>query len=169
VLGRDLGANGLDAIRAQMDTLGRRSVPHPVPDSGLATDTAPGDVPDGALVAVLRSLLLDRGTMLAGADDLMATARDATVTLARRDAVERGIADGDLVRVRGAAGGQVAFELPAVVVDDLLPGVVVLPRTSTEPTANVLAGDDGRVHVTVERVASTAATDAVAQPVEVGA
>ncbi len=169
VLGRDLGANGLDAIRAQMDTLGRRSVPHPLPGSGLATDTAPGDVPDGALVAVLRSLLLDRGTMLAGADDLLATARDATVTLARRDAVERGIADGDLVRVRGAAGGQVAFELPAAVVDDLLPGVVVLPRTSTEPTANVLAGDDGRVHVTVERVASTAATDAVAQPVEVGA
>jgi NADH-quinone oxidoreductase subunit G len=107
--------------------------------------------PQGTLVAVVRSLLLDRGTMLAGSDDLLATARDATITLARRDAVAHGIATGDLVAVSGAG---TTIELPAVVVDDVLPGVVVLPRNSTTPFVTALADDHGRVHVTVARVAA---------------
>jgi NADH-quinone oxidoreductase subunit G len=167
LLGHDLGAAGLDAIRAQMDTLGLRATPHSVPATATATaepapDAAADAAADGALVAVVRSLLLDGGTMLAGADDLLATARAATVTLARRDAVTLGIADGDTVAVR-AAGAAVAsaasaptVELPAVVVDDLLPGVVVLPRSSTTPFLNALADDTGRVHVTLTKVGAMA-------------
>ena len=156
VLGRDLGAIGLDALRAQMDTLGLRSTPHALPAAGaaLAASAAPAAAAaEGALVAVVRSLLLDRGTMLAGADDLMATARDATITIARRDADARGITDGELVTVRGAgaAGGDVTIALPAVVADDVLPGVVILPRSSTDPFVTALAGDDGVVHVVLER------------------
>jgi anaerobic selenocysteine-containing dehydrogenase len=91
--------------------------------------------------------------MLAGADDLMATARDATITIARRDADARGITHGELVTVRGAgaAGGDVMIALPAVVADDVLPGVVILPRSSTDPFVTALAGDDGVVHVVLER------------------
>ena len=157
VLGRDLGATGLDALRAQMDTLGLRSTPHALPGAAAAgpasSATPAAAAPEGALVAVVRSLLLDAGTMLAGADDLMATARDATITIARRDADARGITDGELVIVRGAggAGGDVAIALPAVVADDVLPGVVILPRSSTDPFVTTLAGDDGRVHVMLER------------------
>jgi NADH-quinone oxidoreductase subunit G len=155
VLGHDLGANGLDAIRAQRATLGLRATPHPVPAVAAAPgDTADAAAPEGALVAVVRSLLLDGGTMLAGADDLMATARDATITIARRDADAHGISDGDTVAVTGAGAGGVVLELPAVVADDVLPGVVVLPRSSTEPFATVLADDAGRVHVTLTKVAS---------------
>jgi NADH-quinone oxidoreductase subunit G len=156
LLGRDLGATGLDAIRAQMDTLGLRATPHPVPATPAP---APEAVPDGALVAVVRTLLLDGGTMLAGADDLLATARAATVTLARRDAVAHGITDGDTVTLRAAgAAGPAAptIELPAVVVDDLLPGVVVLPRSSTAPFTNALADDTGRIHVTLTKVGEMA-------------
>ncbi len=150
VLGRDLGATGLDALRTQMDTLGLRSTPHALPAAGAAPAAA---APVGALVAVVRSVLLDAGTMLAGADDLMATARDATITIARRDADARGITHGELVTVRGAgaAGGDVMIALPAVVADDVLPGVVILPRSSTDPFVTALAGDDGVVHVVLER------------------
>ena len=170
VLGRDLGANGLDAVRAQMDTLGLRATPHALPavDATPADAAADGEAADGALVAVVRTLLLDRGTMLAGADDLLATARAASVTLARRDADAHGIADGDTVAVRGGSG--VTLELPAVVTDDVLPGVVVLPRSSTEVFANQLADDAGRVHVTLAKVASAAVADAGAGAMaEVGA
>jgi NADH-quinone oxidoreductase subunit G len=160
VLGRDLGASGLDGVRAQMETLGRRATPHAVPavEAGGA-DAAVAPPADGALVAVVRSLLLDGGTMLAGADDLLATARSASVTIARRDAVAHGIADGDTVAV---TGGGVTIELPAVVTDDVLPGVVVLPRSSTTPFVNALADDTGRVHVTLAKVGA-------AQMAEVGA
>jgi NADH-quinone oxidoreductase subunit G len=162
LLGHDLGTSGLEGLRAQLATLGLRATPHAMPTASDAGDVAASPVPDGALSAVVRSLLLDHGTMLAGADDLMATARDATITIARRDAVARGIADGDTVAVRsasGAAAGAV-IELPAVVADDVLPGVVVLPRSSTAPFVTVLAGDDGRVHVTLEKVASASASAA---------
>ena len=151
VLGHDLGASSLDAIRAQMDALGRRAIPHPMP-TVAAADEAPAS--DGALVAVVRSLLIDHGTMLAGADDLAATAREATITIARRDADVHGIADGDTVTVTGASG--VTVVLPAVVADDVLPGVVVLPRSSTEPLVSALADDAGRVRVTLTKVGAMA-------------
>jgi len=165
LLGRDLGATDLAGFRAQQAELGLRATAHVDLDVDTAAPAA-GLPADGTLVAVLRSLLIDGGTMLAGSDDLHATARDATVTIARRDADAHGIADGDLVAVTGAAGAgaSVTIELPAVVADDVLPGVVILPRTSTTPAANALAADDGSVRVTLARVAA-----AVATSVEVGA
>jgi NADH-quinone oxidoreductase subunit G len=164
LLGRELGATDLAGFRSQQAELGLRATAHAVPIVDTAQtvrDGAAGLPTDGTLVAVLRSLLIDGGTMLAGSDDLQATARGATVTIARRDADAHGIATGDLVTITGASGGvagsagaNVAIELPAVVVDDVLPGVIVLPRTSTTPPANALAGDDGRVRVTLTRVAA---------------
>jgi hypothetical protein len=113
------------------------------------TDAAAATPADGALVAVVRSLLLDGGTMLAGADDLLATARDATSPspAATRSPTASPTATSSHVSGAGRAG--VTIELPAVVVDDVLPGVVVLPRTSTDAAVNALADDDGRVHVTL--------------------
>ena len=148
LLGHDLDAADLGAIRAQIARLGVRATPHPMPvvpsaDASVTTS-------DGALVAVVRPLLLDGGTMLAGATDLLATAREASVIVARADAVARGIVDGAPVTIRGAgAGAGVTITLPAVIADDLLPGVVVLPRTSTTPPATALADDTGTVKVTL--------------------
>jgi len=179
LLGHDLAAPSLAAARSQIATLGLRATPHAMPsaaaETGMVGDgAARAVVQEGTLVAVVRSLLLDRGTMLAGSDDLLATAREATITLARRDADARGIADGDLVAVSGAvgrsgAGAGAIIELPAVVVDDVLPGVVLLPRSSTDPFVTTLADDHGDVHVTVARAAPPAAAAAVAEHAEVGA
>ena len=53
--------------------------------------------------------------------------------------------------------------LPAVVADDVLPGVVVLPRSSTDPFVTALADDDGRVHVVLERAMAHAMTQTMAE------
>ena len=146
----------LDAIRAEQEQLGARAAAHPLPDAASAGSTG---APSGdALLAVVRPLLLDGGTMLAGADDLRATARAATVGVSRADAARLGIVDGADVTVTGAGGATVT--LPAAVLPDLVPGAVVLPRTSTEPPVTRLADEDGVVAVTLAPVAV---------PAEVGA
>ncbi len=136
----------LDAVRAERSALGVRATAHPLPDAPASATASPvGDT----FVAVVRPLLLDAGTMLAGADDLLATARAVTVGIGRADAARLGIADGDAVTVTGAGG--VSVTLPAAVLPDLVPGAVVLPRTSTEPPVTRLADVDGVVRVTLAR------------------
>jgi NADH-quinone oxidoreductase subunit G len=153
LLGHDLGVNDLEGIRSEMARLGRRDRPHGWPDLVAPTPSrADGD----RLLAVARPLLLDRGTMLAGANDLLATARPARAELNAHDAEERGIADGDLVAVVGAQG---RLELTAEVRRDLVPGVVVLPSNSTPHPAGVLAQRDGSMLVTLERVAAVTGAD----------
>jgi len=152
LLGHDLGVRALEDVRAEQARLGRRRTAHPMPSSAPrgASDVADADGTGGTLVAVVRPLLLDRGTMLAGAHDLLATARPATVTLSRADAERLHIVSGALVEVTGADGLSIA--LPAEVADDVIAGVVVLPRSSTEPALTSLAGADGIVRVTLAPV-----------------
>ncbi len=153
LLGHDLGVNDLEGIRGEMARLGRRATPHGWPD----VDHPPlPDLDEGRLVGVTRPLLLDRGTMLAGAHDLLATARPARAELNAHDAEERGIADGDPVAV---VAGAARLELTAAVRRDLAPGVVVLPANSTPEPAGVLAQHDGRLLVTVERSAEATGAD----------
>ncbi|MFO7777974.1 MAG: NADH-quinone oxidoreductase subunit G [Nitriliruptoraceae bacterium] len=148
LLGHDLGVNDLEGIRGEMARLGRRETPHRWPE----IDHPPAvGVDQGQLLGVTRPLLLDRGTMLAGANDLLATARSPRVELNAHDAEERGIADGDLVAV---VAGAARLELTAQVRRDLVPGVVVLPANSTPEPAGVLAQRDGRLVVTLERLAT---------------
>jgi len=157
VLGHRLYGS-LDAIRAEQEQLGVRAAAHPLPEAASAGSTG---APSGdALLAVVRPLLLDGGTMLAGADDLRATARAATVGVSRADAARLGIVDGADVTVTGGGAGGATVTLPAAVLPDLVPGAVVLPRTSTEPPVTRLADEDGVVAVTLAPVAV---------PAEVGA
>jgi NADH-quinone oxidoreductase subunit G len=153
LLGHDLGVNDLAGIRGEMSRLGRRDRPHGWPDVVAPT---PSGAEEGQLLAVARPLLLDHGTMLAGANDLLATARPARVELGAHDAEELGIADGDLVVVV-AAGAR--LELTAQVRRDLVPGVVVLPANSTPQPAGVLAQRDGSMIVTLERLAAATGAD----------
>lgn len=153
LLGHDLGVNDLEGIRGEMARLGRRGAPHDWPEPAAH---APPSVEEGQLLAVARPLLLDRGTMLAGARDLLATARSARVELNAHDAADHGIAEGDLVAVV-AEGAR--LELPAEVRRDLVPGVVVLPANSTEVPAAALAQRDGRLVVRLERLGAAAGSD----------
>jgi NADH-quinone oxidoreductase subunit G len=151
LLGHDLGFNDLDGIRREVERLGKRAQGHAAPDVALVTPGGPP--PEDRLAAVLRPLLIDDGTMLAGATDLAATARPAVAVLNIADAADRGIADGDRVEV---ASDQGAVRLTAEVGTDVIPGAVALPATSTTPTVRSLAGDGGHLLVTVTPVADDA-------------
>jgi NADH-quinone oxidoreductase subunit G len=166
LLGHDLGFNDLDGIRTELARLGVRATPHDLPsavavagaDEAVRPGAAPaadtGVAPDGFAV-VVRPLLLDHGTMLTGATDLLATARSAVVALNPADAEAHGIGEGDPVTLTGPGG---SLTLPARLAADVVAGVAVLPANSTDLPAAALGGEDGGLRVTLER--ATAAADA---------
>ena len=162
ILGHDLGFDDLDGIRGEVARLGRRETPHPWPH--LATPEQQ-PAPEGKLRAVVRPLLLDRGTMLAGATDLLATARLALAELNAHDAEAQGIAEGDLIAV---TAGDARLELTASVRGDVAPGTVVLPANSTARSAYDLASHDGSVRVTLERLTAAADRTEDSSPVPAG-
>ncbi len=153
LLGHDLGWNDLDGLRGEVTRLATHEGSRDWPELEAPE---PRDEGDG-LALVTYPLLLDRGTMLTGADDLNATARAPRVGLNRADADALGIADGDLVEV---SGNGASLTLPARVNDDVVAGAVFVPANSTDTPATTLAGDDaGTAFVTVT----------AAEPAEVGA
>jgi NADH-quinone oxidoreductase subunit G len=155
LLGHDLGFNDLDGIRSEVGRLGLRSEPHTWPDLAPA---APADVEsDDGLAVVVRPLLLDGGTMLAGATDLLATATTPFASISSVDAAALELADGDEVRV---VGTDLDVRLPARVGADVVPGVVVVPAHVGDLDLAPLAGPDGTGRVRLE---------AAAVDVEVGA
>ncbi|MEX2563280.1 MAG: NADH-quinone oxidoreductase subunit G [Nitriliruptoraceae bacterium] len=153
MLGRDLRADDLDMIRAEMERVGRRSEPHAFPQDVDAEVVDPSTLNDDEFVVLARALLLDRGTMLTGADDLLATARGSLALIAPSDADAVGIADGAEIEV--AANGA-TMRLTAQIVTDVVPGTVVVPANSTEVPAGALAEASGKMVATV-KVAATGA------------
>ena len=162
ILGHDLGVDDLEGIRGEVARLGPRAEPHPFPELE-SPQTGPGA--EGELQAVIRPLLLDRGTMLAGATDLLATARPGLAELNAHDAAALGIGDGDLVAV---TGNDARLELTAAVRGDVAPGSIVLPANSTDQSAYDLADRDGTVVVSVEQVAAAADRTQDATPTPAG-
>jgi NADH-quinone oxidoreductase subunit G len=154
LLGHDLGFNDLEGIRNEVSRLGLRATPHAWPDPATAPETndvdeAEGDGAEG-LAVVVRPLLLEPGTMLAGADDLLATALEPYVALNALDAQAAGVEDGGEVELTGASGG---LRLRARVGHDVVPGVVVVPAEVGEVATATLAGADGTGRVTVSAIA----------------
>ena len=159
--GHDLGFSDLDQLRGEVERLGVRTTAHPVPGP---TDAAPApSEPEGdQLTVVVSPQLLDRATLLTGATDLLATAREAYVSVHVRDADRLGIQDGDEVELTGATGA--TLRLPARVGHDVVPGAVWVPANSTDTPGRALIGPDGSATVTV-RVSDARGADA--EPVEV--
>jgi NADH-quinone oxidoreductase subunit G len=150
LLGTDLGLRTLDDVRAQMAQLGVRSGAHALP-AVTPDDGAPDAAVSDALIGTVRPLLLDGGTMLAGADDLNATARPAVVLLAPADAARLGVHDGEPVAVTSASARE-PIVLPARVSADVVAGSVVLPRLVDGSPVAVLADAHGRLAVSVAPV-----------------
>jgi NADH-quinone oxidoreductase subunit G len=71
-------------------------------------------------------LLLDAGTMLIGANELLETAQQPFVEIGRADAERLGIATGDMVRVASACG---RVEAPARVTNQMADRCVFVPAT----------------------------------------
>ncbi len=124
LLGADLGYNDLDGIRVEIDKLGVRAEAHAWPAVEVPE---PLEVGDDELRLVTHPLLLDDAPMLAGADDLMATAREPRVVLSVTEAEARGLTDGDLVTV---SAKKASVTLPLQVEADLVDGAVFVPATS---------------------------------------
>jgi NADH-quinone oxidoreductase subunit G len=108
---------------------------------------APGDValgqpavapPDsGELEAVtVDHLLSTRSTLLAGADDLLATAPTPMAVMAPGDAQQLGLTAGQDVTVTGPGG---ALTLPLAVSERVVAGSVVLPGNATDAPVGTLA------------------------------
>jgi NADH-quinone oxidoreductase subunit G len=162
LLGHDLGFNDLDGIRAEVARLGIRDAAHAMPAPAVVaaaqaegeTSRAGGEAPEPAepdgLAVVVRPLLLEGGTMLAGANDLLATRLEPYVAVSTVDAAALGIADGDRVELAGAG---TTVRLPARVGYDVVPGVVVVPRLVDGVTTAPFAGAGGSGRVTVSSTA----------------
>jgi NADH-quinone oxidoreductase subunit G len=152
------GSTGSTAATGASGSTGATSSPVTTPAEGEAA----GADPAGPLTAVIRPMLLDRGTMLTGATDLAATARAGAALLGTDAAAAHGLVDGDHVIVRG---GSAELTLPVEVRGDVIAGVVVLPANSTDVPAWALADLDGHVEVTLERVATHSTDAALAEEV----
>ncbi|HSK96204.1 MAG TPA: NADH-quinone oxidoreductase subunit G [Euzebyales bacterium] len=139
-LGRDLGWERATDVRreaaplmaaghAAHDRLAQlRSEEPPAPDRD-------GDG-DGQLTVEAVPPLLGRGSMLRGADALLATARPVEAWVHPDDARAAGVADGDPVVVAGPEG---RIELPVRVTDRVAAGCVRLPQNATDDPLGVLA------------------------------
>jgi NADH-quinone oxidoreductase subunit G len=112
----------IDALRKEM----REFVPAPhaaerIEGPGAAAAARPG----GELTLDTLRVLLDDGTMMAGADALAQTAPDPVVELNTEDAAARGVANGDLVEIAFDSGR--GGTLRARVTDGIARGAVWLP------------------------------------------
>jgi NADH-quinone oxidoreductase subunit G len=80
-------------------------------------------------------LLLGRGSMLRGADELVATARPPEAWVHRDDAGRAGLSDGAIAVVAGPNG---RIELPVRITGQVAAGCVRLPQNATEDALGVL-------------------------------
>jgi len=162
ILGQDLGFNDLEALRAEVDRLGVRDEPHAMPAAAADAKLEDGEAAGEGFDVVARPLLLDNGTMLTGATDLLATAREPVVVVASSDAAELDVSDGDRVELTGGGG---ALTLPVRVTTNLQPGTVVVPTNAADQPAGVLADRDGNLRVTLTKVAAEQPTGEHSQEV----
>ena len=153
LLGEDLGFNDLDGLHAELERLPARDERRAWPDVA-----APAGVPEGdGLVMITYPTLLDRGTMLTGADELKATAPEPAALLNPADADALGVTDGGHLEI--TAGDQ-TLHLVARVTDDIVAGAIFVPTNATETTAGALRGESAglvRVSVTAAQTAEVGA------------
>ncbi|MEU1980709.1 NADH-quinone oxidoreductase subunit G [Nocardia sp. NPDC019395] len=152
-LGVPLGLPDTAAARAELDrfTTWTGSTPAP-PVHPAATPAAPG--PGTAILAGWR-MLLDRGRMQDGEQNLAGIARPAVARLSAATAAEAGAADGDPVTV-GTAQGTVTLPLAVTEMPDR---VVWLPMNSPGCSIHSDLGAGPGSVVSVRRAERTEASD----------
>jgi NADH-quinone oxidoreductase subunit G len=137
--------HSLQEIRREIRSLARPSAPRlPVIVPDIALPVADEHYP---FTLLSYPLLLDGGTMMLGAEDLMRTAEDAFVELNARDAERIGVRPGETVRVSSQHG---TVEGPLRVLRDLPNGSVFVP--ANQPGSGVRSLLDGAEPITFVRV-----------------
>jgi NADH-quinone oxidoreductase subunit G len=111
------------------------------------------------LVVEAVPLLLGRGSMLRGAEELLATARPPEAWVHRDDASRAGLSDGAVAVVSGPNG---RIELPVRITDQVGRGCVRLPQNATDDALGVLVDPEAatapvRVRLMARETAGTGA------------
>jgi NADH-quinone oxidoreductase subunit G len=96
---------------------------------------AAADTDRDRLVVEAVPSLLGRGSMLRGADHLLATARPPEAWVHPDDAQRAGLSDGDVAVIAGPNG---QIELPVRITDQVAAGCVRLPQNATDDPLGVL-------------------------------
>jgi NADH-quinone oxidoreductase subunit G len=122
-------------VRQQLAALANTAVQQPAAPRVAPADVAPPSA--GRAVLATWHQLIDLGSLQDGDEHLAGTARPVVAALSKATAGDRGIASGDPVTVRTEQG---AMTLPALIVDDMVDGVVWVPTNSPGSTVNRTLG-----------------------------
>jgi NADH-quinone oxidoreductase subunit G len=153
-MGVELGCGDVLAVRRQLAALAdirteRPAPPRVAPAAERSAPTVPAAPNSGRSQRVILATwhqLIDLGSLQDGDEHLAGTARPVVVALSRATASglaladgsgRVGIASGDLVTVRSEQG---AITLPALLVDDMVDGVVWVPTNSAGSTVRRTLG-----------------------------
>ena len=134
-LGVELGCADLASVHRQLGTLAGTSAPRPA--APVEPVGQPATAGQGQAVLATWHHLVDLGSLQDGDENLAGTARTPVVRLGKTTATDLGAADGDPVTVSSERG---AITLPALVVDDMVDGVVWVPTNSPGSTVRRTLG-----------------------------
>jgi NADH-quinone oxidoreductase subunit G len=165
-MGVELGCGDVLAVRRQLAELAGTGVDRPAPPRvAPAKVTVPDAEPvvSGRRRAILATWhrLIDLGSLQDGDEYLAGTARPVVAALSKGTASGLAVADGDPVTIRSAQG---AITLPALLVDDMVDGVVWVPTNSPGSTVRRSLGVTAGAEV--EIAAAAAASEGSAGGVE---
>jgi NADH-quinone oxidoreductase subunit G len=136
-MGTELGCGDVLAVRTELAALAGTRVPRP--DAPRVAPAEPPAVAKGSAILATWHHLVDLGSLQDGDEHLAGTARPPVVRLSKATATDLGVADGDPVTVGTRRG---AITLPALLVDDMVDGVVWLPTNSPGSTVRRALGAD---------------------------
>jgi NADH-quinone oxidoreductase subunit G len=141
-MGFQLGCGDVLEVRRQLAGLANGRIERPAPPrvAPAAVSVPPAEpVVSGRRRVILATWhqLIDLGSLSDGDEYLAGTARPVVVALSKATAGGLAVADGDLVTVRSEQG---AITLPALLVDDMVDGVVWVPTNSAGSTVRRTLG-----------------------------
>jgi NADH-quinone oxidoreductase subunit G len=148
-LGVRLGCGDVQEVRQQLAALANTAVEQPAaprvapaevlptPQAASSEPAAPASARSSRAVLATWHQLIDLGSLQDGDEHLAGTARPVVAALSKATAGGFAVADGDLITVRTEQG---AMTLPALLVDDMVDGVVWVPTNSPGSTVNRTLG-----------------------------
>ncbi|NJC68669.1 NADH-quinone oxidoreductase subunit G [Planosporangium thailandense] len=136
-MGIQLGCGDVVEVRRQLAALANTRVEQPAPPRVAPAEVSVPAAGSGRAVLATWHQLLDLGSLQDGDEYLAGTARPVVAALSKATASGLALADGDPVTVRSAQG---AITLPALLVDDMVDGVVWVPTNSTGSTVRRTLG-----------------------------
>jgi len=145
-MGVELGCADVLAARRQLADLAGTRIERPAPPRVAPAEMAVPAAGSGRALLATWHQLIDLGSLQDGDEYLAGTARPVVAVLSKATAGGLGVADGDPVTIRSE---QSAITLPALLVDDMVDGVVWVPTNSPGSTVRRTLGVRGGAEVEI--------------------